>query len=101
MLRDRLKAELLARHYSVRTERAYVGWVRRFVEFHQRRHPRDLGAGDVAAFLDALVQRGASSSSHHQALCALIFLYQYVLGLEAPWSMGSCDPGARGTCPLS
>jgi len=84
MLLECLRAELRLRHYSVRTERAYVGWVRRFVEFNQRKNPRELDASHVAAFLNELVRKGASCSSHHQALCAIIFLYQNVLGLEAP-----------------
>jgi site-specific recombinase XerD len=92
MLRERLRAELRARHYSSRTERAYVAWVKRFVQLHKRKHPRELGASDVAAFLDALVQQGVSSSTHHQALCAIIFLYQHVLGLDAPWIDGLVRP---------
>lgn len=84
-LLEYLRAELRARHYSHRTERVYVGWVRRFVDFHGRRHPRELGAAEVAAFLDHLVQQQVSSSTHHQALCALIFLYQEVLRIPPPW----------------
>jgi integron integrase len=100
MLLERLRAEVRARHYSVRTERAYVGWVRRFVEFHQRKHPRELGASDVAAFLDALVQRGASASTHQQALCAIVFLYQHVLGMEAPWIDGLVRPKRPSRLPV-
>jgi integron integrase len=100
MLRERLRAELRARHYSNRTERAYIGWVKRFVQFHERRHPRELGATDVAAFLDALVETGVSSSTHHQALCAIIFLYQHVLGLKAPWIDGLVRPKRSSRLPV-
>jgi integron integrase len=66
---------------SRRTEEAYVGWVRRFVRFHQMRHPRDLGPRDVAAFLSALAERQrVSASTQNQALAALLFLYGSVLG---------------------
>jgi site-specific recombinase XerD len=100
MLLERLRAELRARHYSVRTERAYVGWVRRFVEFHKRRHPRELDASHVAAFLDDLVKGGVSSSTHHQALCAIIFVYKSVLGLEAPWIEGLVRPRRPRRLPV-
>ncbi len=74
------------RHYSLRTEQAYVGWVRRFVHFHGLRHPRDLGAPEVEAFLTQLAsQRNVSSSTQGQAKSALLFLYRQVLGIELPW----------------
>ncbi|MBM4363216.1 MAG: phage integrase N-terminal SAM-like domain-containing protein, partial [Deltaproteobacteria bacterium] len=84
-LLERARLELRARHYSPRTERAYVGWIRRFVHFHDRRHPRELGAAEVRAFLDDLVAAKVSASTHHQALCAIVFLYDEVLGLTPPW----------------
>lgn len=83
---ERLRQELRVRHYSPRTERAYVGWVRRFVNFHQRRHPRELGSEAIEQFLGALVsERRLAASSHQQALCALVFLYTAVLKVPAPW----------------
>lgn len=82
---DQLYAELRQRHYSPRTQRAYAHWVRAFVRFHQRRHPRDLGSEELRAFLDDLVARGASPSTHQQALCALTFLYRAVLTMEPLW----------------
>lgn len=82
---ERLHAELRRRHYSPRTERAYEYWVRRYILFHRRRHPRDLGAEQLRTFLDDLAARGASPSTHHQALCALVFLYRAVIGTKAPW----------------
>lgn len=68
------------RHYSPNTIEAYVSWVRRFVLFHQRRHPRELGAEAVSAFLSDLAMRsGVSASTQNQALAALLFLYGEVL----------------------
>jgi integron integrase len=84
-LLDRLSAELRRRHYSFRTERAYRGWVRRYILFHDRRHPSELGADDIQRFLDRLVADGVSVSTHQQALCALVFLYRHVLETGAPW----------------
>lgn len=73
-------------HYSLRTEKAYVYWVRMFVRWSGMRHPRDMGAKDVEAFLTMLsTQRRVSSSTHKQALSALVFLYREVLGLELAW----------------
>lgn len=70
-----------ARRLSRRTERAYVGWIERFIRYHGLRHPRDLGEAEVAAFLNHLVaERGVSASTQMQALCALLFLYGNVLG---------------------
>ena len=97
---ERLREELRQRHYSPRTERAYEHWVRRFVRFHQRRHPRDLGAEDLRAFLDALVSRGASPSTHQQALCALTFLYREVLTLQPPWIDQLVRPRRSLTVPV-
>jgi integron integrase len=83
---ERLRRELRLRHYSARTERAYVTWARRFAAFHQPRHPQELGAQEVEQFLNSLVsERGLSASSHQQALCALVFLYRTVLNVRAPW----------------
>jgi integron integrase len=76
-----VRRAIRVRHYSRRTEEAYVGWVRRFVRFHKLRHPSDLGAPEVAQFLSHLaVARGVSAATQNQALAALLFLYQDVLG---------------------
>src|SRR4051812_17617239 len=73
------------RHYSVRTEEAYVHWIRRYVVFHGRRHPRDLGADHITAFLSALANdRDVAPSTQNQALAALLFLYREVLGIDLP-----------------
>ncbi|ODU11030.1 MAG: integrase [Rubrivivax sp. SCN 71-131] len=85
-LLDRVREEIRVRHYSIRTEAAYVDWIRRFVRFHGRRHPREMGAGEVTAFLTALaVERGVSASTQAQARAALLFLYRQVLGIDLPW----------------
>ncbi|HUL70367.1 MAG TPA: integron integrase [Gemmatimonadales bacterium] len=76
-----LRSKLRLGHYSVRTEQAYVGWVRRYVRFHALRHPRDLDERDVAAFLRTLVEeQRVSASTQGQALAALLFLYREVIG---------------------
>lgn len=72
-------------HYSPRTEEAYLAWVRAFVRFHNRRHPRDLGAAEITAFLnDLAVRQRTSASTQNQALCALVFLYRKVLEADMP-----------------
>lgn len=82
-LLDRVRAAIRARHYSPRTEKAYVGWVRRYVFLHGRRAPDDLGAAEVTQFLSHLATQGkVSASTQNQAFCALVFLYREVLGRE-------------------
>jgi integron integrase len=74
------------RHFSPRTEEAYVGWMRRYHEFHGRRDPATLGAEHASAFLNALAtRRRVAASTQNQALAALLFLYRDVLGVELPW----------------
>lgn len=85
-LLDQVRERARYLHYSLRTEKAYVYWVRWFVRFHNLRHPRDMGAIEVKAFLTMLAaERRVSSSTHNQALSALLFLYREVLGEELPW----------------
>lgn len=85
-LLDRLRAEIRLRHYSIRTEEAYVDWARRFILFHRKRHPKEMGADEVAAFLSYLAsERNVSASTQNQAKSALLFLYKQVLGIELPW----------------
>jgi len=76
-------------HYSYRTEQSYLHWIRRFVRFHRRRHPRDLGAAEVTAFLNHLAaERRVASATQNQALSALLFLYRDVLECPLPWLDG-------------
>jgi integron integrase len=85
-LLSQLRRALRTRHYSRRTEEAYVGWVRRFVRFCGMRHPRVLGAADVTQFLSSLaVDRLVSASTQNQALSALVFLYREVLDAPVGW----------------
>src|SRR3989449_7931350 len=82
-----VRAVLRTKHYSPRTEEAYVGWVRRYVRFHGLRYPAQMGEGEAAAFLRNLaVERKVSASTHNQALSALLFL-----GSGSVWSWDSRD----------
>ena len=86
LLLDSVRDKIRLKHYSIRTETAYVEWVRRFVVFHQKRHPRELGPEHVEAFLSYLaVQRNVAASTQNQAKSALLFLYKEVLGSQLPW----------------
>ncbi len=85
-LLDTVREAVRVRHYSRRTEKAYVRWIRQFVKFHHMRHPRDMGQKEVTAFLTHLaVVRKVSASTQNQALSALVFMYRHVLGHELPW----------------
>ncbi len=85
-LLEKVREILRLRHYSLRTEEAYLGWIKRFVWFHGKRHPRDMGAAEVEAFLtDLAVKRKVSAATQNQALAALLFLYKGVLGIQLPW----------------
>jgi site-specific recombinase XerD len=87
-LLQQLRHAIRLHHYSVRTEEAYVSWVRRYVRFHGLRHPGDLGRNEIRQFLVALADRAQlSASSQTQALSALLFLYREVLNQD-PGSMG-------------
>ncbi len=82
-LMDRVRHAIRLRHYSRRTEEAYVYWIRRYIVFHRKRHPSEMGASDVSAFLEWLaVRQQLSASTQNQALCALLFLHRDVLGHE-------------------
>jgi integron integrase len=88
-LLDELRQAIRARHYSYRTEETYVGWARRFILFHNTRHPRDMGAGEINTFLSHLAVEGrVSAATQNQALAALLFLYREVLQVEVPWLEG-------------
>ena len=81
-----VQRRLRVNHYSLRTERAYLGWIRRFIDNTGRRHPRTLGGPEVEAFLSHLAVEGkVSPSTQNQALSALLFLYRDVLAVELPW----------------
>src|SRR5438094_516054 len=82
-LLDRVRSAIRMKHYSRRTEPAYVDWIRRYIVFHQKKHPSTLGVAEIGGFLSWLaVQRRVSASTQNQALCALLFLYREVLHVE-------------------
>ena len=85
-LLDRVREAIARRHYSPRTEEAYVHWIKRFIYFSGRRHPAGLGAAEVTAFLNHLArERTVAAATQNQALSALVFLYREVLGAPLPW----------------
>lgn len=85
-LLERVRHAIRDRHYSSRTEEAYVGWIKRFIFFSGLRHPLDLGAEHLSAFLSALaVREQVAASTQNQALAALLFLYREVLDRDFPW----------------
>lgn len=85
-LLDQLRERIRYCHYSLRTEQAYVFWVRRFIRFHHLQHPREMGSPEVKAFLTHLAtDRQVAPSTHKQALAAILFLYRQVLDIDLPW----------------
>jgi hypothetical protein len=87
-----VRQKIRLKHYSIRTEHAYVEWIRRFILFHGRRHPRELGREQVEAFLTHLAIEGnVAASMQNQAKSALLFLYREVLGDELPWLQSGYD----------
>lgn len=85
-LLEQVRRRLRVRHYSVRTEQAYVGWIRRFILANGKRHPRQMGRREVEAFLTCLATKGeVAAGTQNQALSALLFLYREVLGMQLPW----------------
>ena len=85
-LLDRVREANRLRHGSRSTERSYVGWIRRFILFHGKRHPAEMGAPEVTQFLSSLAVEGrVAASTQNQALSALLFLYRYVLHQDLPW----------------
>jgi hypothetical protein len=96
-LLDRVRDAIRARHYSRRTEVAYVGWIRRYIGFHQKAHPSTLGAPEISAFLTWLATtRHVSGSTQTQALAALLFLYERVLQVR----VGQLEHVARAKQPV-
>ncbi len=88
-LLDMVRARIRVKHYSLRTEDAYLHWIRRFIFFHGKRHPREMGGPEVEAFLSDLAVAGrVAASTQNQALSALLFLYRDVLKVELPWLDG-------------
>ncbi|MBU1424410.1 MAG: integron integrase [Gammaproteobacteria bacterium] len=85
-LLDLVRDKLRVKHYSIRTEQTYTGWIKRYIYFHGKRHPKDMGAAEVEAFLTYLAVEGnVSASTQNLAKSALLFLYREVLDIELPW----------------
>ena len=96
-LLDRVREAIRLRHYSRRTEVAYVTWIRRYIVFHNKTHPATLGAPDISAFLSWLAtRRQVSASTQNQALAALLFLYERVLRMQ----VGEIEHVVRAKQPL-
>jgi integron integrase len=90
-LLDQVREVMRFRHYSIRTEGAYIHWIKHFIFFHNKRHPKEMGAPEIRAFLTHLaVRRHVAASTQNQALNALVFLYKAVLRIE-PGSFGEIE----------
>lgn len=82
-LLDQLSDQLRTKHYSLRTEKTYTTWVRRFILFHNKKHPLSMGAPEINAFISHLALQGkVAASTQKQALSSIVFLYRYVLNVE-------------------
>lgn len=98
---DQLRERVRYLHYSLRTEEAYVHWVRAFIRYHGLRHPGKLGATEVEAFLSWLAnERGVAASTHRQALSALLFFYGKVLQQDLPWMREIGRPHVQRRLPV-
>ncbi len=100
-LLDQLRQHIRYKHYSIRTEEAYVYWVRYFIRFHRLRHPLEMGAPEVVGFLTYLAnERNCAPSTHKQALCAILFLYKEVFKQELPWMTEIGRPKSTERLPV-
>lgn len=100
-LMDRVRAAMRTGHYSHLTEKAYLGWIRRFILFHRKRHPADMGMPEIEAFLtDLAVRKKVAASTQNQALNALLFLYLKVLHIELPRPDGTVRARKPQRLPL-
>jgi site-specific recombinase XerD len=85
-LMERVQHKIRFKQYSIRTEQSYMEWIRRFILFHNKRHPEQMGANEIESFLTHLaVNRKVSASTQNLALSAILFLYRDVLEIELPW----------------
>jgi integron integrase len=100
-LLDQVRERIRYMHYSMRTEEAYVYWIRAFIRFHKLRHPREMGSAEVEAFLSHLANaKSVAPSTHKQALAGLLFLYRHVLGVDLPWMREIGRPKSRERIPV-
>ncbi len=85
-LLDQVREKLRVKHYAIRTEQTYVDWIKRFIRFHDKQHPKDMGAREIESFLTHLAVVGkVAASTQNQAKSAVLFLYREVLEIELPW----------------
>lgn len=100
-LLEQVRARCRVLHYSIRTERAYVDWIRRFILINGKRHPREMGHKEVEAFLSNLATQGrVAANTQNQALSALLFLYRQVLGVELEWMESVVRAKRPGRLPV-
>ena len=100
-LLDQVRHRIRVKHYSIRTEDAYADWAKRFILYHQKRHPKDMGVKEVEAFLTYLaVERKVSASTQNQAKSALLFLYKEVLNIDLPWLKEMVEAKAAKRLPV-
>jgi integron integrase len=100
-LLDRVRDRLRVKHYSYRTEQSYIHWIKRFILFHGKRHPADMGAAEVEAFLSHLAtDREVAAGTQNQAKHAVLFLYKEVLGIDLPWLSGITSAKASRRLPV-
>ncbi len=86
---DQVRSRLRVLHYSIRTEQTYVDWILRFIRYHDKRHPKDMGNAEIEDFLSHLATKGkVAASTQNQAKSALLFLYREVLSVDLPWLRG-------------
>ena len=84
-LLEELREQLRTRHYALRTETTYISWVRKYILFHNKRHPKNMGPKEINAFLTHLaIEKNVASTTQNQALSAILFLYRYLLNIELP-----------------
>ena len=96
---DRLRDACLVRHYSIRTEGAYHDWCKRFILFHHKRHPREMGTAEINAFLTHLAVEGhVAASTQNQAFSAILFLHRHVLKVEPGLVAGGSGRSSRSCC---
>ncbi len=82
-LLEQLREQLRARHYALRTEKTYISWARKYILFHNKRHPKNMGAEEINTFLTHLaLEKKVAASTQNQALSAILFLYRYVLNIK-------------------
>jgi integron integrase len=99
-LLDQVRQTLRTKHYSYRTEQSYVDWIKRFIYFHDKRHPREMGAEEIQAYITYLAnERQVAASTQNQALSAIIFLYKYVLQKEIDLLADLIRPGRPKRLP--